>query len=808
MKISYNWLKQYIDIIQSPAEVAALLTNGGLEVEGVEEWESMKGSLRGVVIGEVMECEKHPNADRLHVCKVDIGNGDVKQIVCGAPNVAKGQKVVVATVGAVLHPSSGESFEIKKSKIRGEESNGMICAEDEIGLGHSHAGVIVLPDSAVAGMNASEFYNIETDFVLEIGLTPNRSDAASHIGVARDLKAILSLEKPHQLNKPDVNAFKAGEKNTPVQVEVKDTEACRRYSGIYIEKLSVKTSPSWLQNRLKAVGLRPVNTVVDVTNYVMLETGQPMHAFDAAAIKGNRIIVQQLPSGSTFKTLDGVERKLNGTELMICDEKEGMCIAGVFGGVDSGVTETTTAVFLESAYFNPVSVRKTARLHGLHTDSSFRFERGTDPEGTVYALKRAALLLSDIAGGTVTSSIVDIYPEKIQPFDVALTYDYLFTLTGAEIPKETVRNILQSLEIKIVSEDADGLQLSVPAFKTDVTRPADVVEEIIRVYGYNAIPMPDKISMSMPAFEKKDATEYIERISGFLAASGFREIMNNSLTSEKYAEWNGDQDTVMLLNPLSSDLSMMRRSMLYSGLETIIYNMNRKQEQLLLFESGRTYRKKEKGYKENNRIALWLAGHRLEEHWQKLDREHNIFFLKGIITSLFSTVGIDIRKLHMQELKDLNYDTAFSFLINGKELAVIGKVSRAALKKFDISSNVFYGDIDFDLLLKNVSVKDFEAKEPSRFPEVRRDLSMVLDRSVTYADVEQAAYKTESKLLRHINLFDVFEGEKLGDNKKSYALSFVLANEEATLQDKQIDQVMDKLMKTFEQQLGAVIRKQ
>ena len=808
MKISYNWLKQYIHVTQSPVEVAALLTNGGLEVESVEEWESLKGGLRGVVVGEVMECEKHPNADRLHVCKVDTGSNELRQIVCGAPNVAKGQKVIVALPGAVLYPADGESFEIKKSKIRGEASEGMICAEDEIGLGQSHAGIIVLPADIKVGLAAAEYFGVESDYILEIGLTPNRSDAASHIGVARDLKTILSLQKPHQLTKPDVSHFKAPANDSPVKVAVHNKDACKRYSGLYIKNISVKASPDWLQNRLKAVGLRPINNIVDITNYVMLETGQPMHAFDADKIKGSHIHVKQLPEGTVFKSLDGVDRRLNGTELMICNESDGMCIAGVFGGLDSGVSESTTSLFLESAYFNPVSVRKTARLHGLHTDSSFRFERGTDPEATIYALKRAALLMKEIAGAEVASSITDFYPEQIQPYNITLTYDYLNTLAGTEISKEIVKNILHSLEIEIKSENENALELVVPVFKTDVTRPADVVEEIIRIYGYNTIPMPEKISMSMPKFEKKSASDYTEKIAEFLVSNGFREILNNSLTSEKYSEWNEKQDQVMLLNPLSSDLNTMRSTLLFTGLETILYNINRKQEQLLLFEFGRVYSKTEKGYSESNRIGLWLAGKRLDENWQKQNRENDIYFLKANISSLLKHLGLEERKLHLQEGSNASYDLMFSYSLNGKELARAGKVSRAVLKKMDIDVPVFYADINFDLLLKNISVKDYEVKEPSKFPEVRRDLSMVLDRAVTYAQVEQAAYKTESKLLRKINLFDVFEGEKLGADKKSYALSFVLANDEATLQDKQIDQVMDKLMKTFEQQLGALIRKQ
>jgi phenylalanyl-tRNA synthetase beta chain len=809
MKISYNWLRQYINITQSPAEVAALLTNSGLEVEGIEEWQSLKGGLKGIVTGEVMECDKHPNADRLSVCKVDTGNGEVRQIVCGAPNVAAGQKVVVALPGAVLYPADGESFEIKKSKIRGEASEGMICAEDELGLGHSHAGIIVLPADTVVGADAASIFGVETDYILEIGLTPNRSDATSHIGVARDLKAILSLKNPITLNRPDVNAFKTSDKQCPVKVNVKDTVACRRYSGLYINNITVKESPQWLQNKLKAVGLRPINNVVDITNFVMLETGQPMHAFDAAQISGNEINVQKLAAGTIFKTLDGVDRKLNGTELMICNEKEGMCIAGVFGGMDAGVSDATTAVFLESAYFNPVSVRKTARLHGLHTDSSFRFERGADPESTVFSLKRAALLLKEIAGGEIASSIVDIYSNKVEPVKISLKYDYLFTLAGTELPVNTIKNILSSLDIVTLNEDADGLQLEIPAFKADVTRPADVVEEIIRIYGYNAIPLPEKVSMSMPVFEKESATDIVEKIATYLVSNGFREILNNSLTSEKYGDLSGQPaEFVKLLNPLSSDLNVMRSTLLFSGLETIVYNLNRKQDHLMLFEFGKTYLKKDTKYIESNRLGIWLAGKRFEENWQKINREHDIYYLKSVTNGLLNSCGIDERSIHLEENKDSVYELLLLYKINGREIARMGKLARPVLKTMDIATPVFFADVNFDALQKYISRNDFTANEPSRFPEVRRDLSMVLDKEVTYAQVETAAYRSESKLLRHINLFDVYEGEKLGNDKKSYALSFVLANDEATLQDKQIDQVMDKLMKTFETQLGAIIRKQ
>ena len=810
MKISYNWLKQYINFHQNASEIGALLTAGGLEVEGVEAWQSVKGGLQGVVVGEVLQCDKHPGADRLSLCKVDAGTGEVLQIVCGAPNVAAGQKVMVALPGTKLFPTTGEPFEIKKSKIRGEASEGMLCAEDEVGLGTSHAGLLILSPDTKVGTSVADYLGVENDFVLEIGLTPNRADAASHIGVARDLKAIMSLKSETQLIKPLVNDFVEVNIASPISVEVKDVEACPRYSGLYIKGLTVKDSPTWLQNRLKAVGMRPVNNVVDVTNFVMLETGQPMHAFDAEKIKGKKIIVGQLPDKTVFKTLDGIDRKLNGTELMICNASEGMCIAGVFGGLDSGVGETTKEIFLESAWFNAVSVRKTARLHGLHTDSSFRFERGTDPDGTIYALKRAALLLKEIAGGDVASSIIDIYNRKAEPFSVKLNYDYAAGLIGMPIPPSTIKSILLALDIVIHKETEDYLELAIPPFKVDVTRPADVVEEILRIYGYNAVHLPSKISTSMPSSNLKDPDFIQQRMTTYLTAQGFNEILNNSLSKIAYHEFAGYnvENAVQILNPLSSDLNVMRSSMALAGLETIQYNQNRQQDRHRLFEFGKTYLKSEKGYRETNHLSIWLAGNRNEENWQQMKDEYNIYYLKSVLLSLLKSCAVETENLSMMEGDDKLYSLSFAYQYKQKELIRFGLIDRNHAKQFDLSDDIYFADVNMDALLKVISTNDFKAEEPSRFPEVRRDLSMVLDRAVQYVQLEELAYQSEPKLLKRINLFDIYEGEKIGIGKKSYALSFFLRDDEATLKDKQIDNVMQKLMEGLEKKLGAVIRKQ
>lgn len=809
MKISFNWLKQYIKTDLSAKAIADLLTASGLEVESVEEWQSVKGGLKGIVVGEVMECGKHPGADRLSLCKVDAGTGVQLQIVCGAPNVAAGQKVMVALPGTKLFPVSGEPFEIKKSKIRGEASEGMLCAEDEVGLGTSHAGLLVLSPDAKIGSPVSDYLGVENDYVFEIGLTPNRADAASHIGVARDLCAIFAKADATPLVRPSVEEFNASLKPCPVDVKVLNEESCYRYSGIYIKGINVTDSPLWLQNRLKAVGLRPINNVVDVTNYVMLETGQPLHAFDAGKIKGNKIFVKNLPAGTVFKTLDGVDRKLNGTELMICNESEGICMAGVFGGIDAGVSYTTTAIFLESAWFNPVSIRKTARLHGLHTDSSFRFERGTDPEGTIYAIKRVAMLLKEICGADTASEIIDIYNRIAEPFKVQLKHKYLAELCGAVIPAEKIRVILDALEIRIERETEEYMDLAVPPFKVDVTRPADVVEEILRIYGYNEITLPGKIKSSMPVFNAKDTFLIQQKTTSWLVANGYNEVINNSLTNAKYHDLAGmnAETSVKILNPLSSDLSIMRSSILFSGLETIQYNQNRQQSRLRIFEFAKSYLKNAKGYFEISHLCLWLAGERSEENWQQNKSGYDIYYIKRVVLNLLESCEVDITKIAVAELNDSMFSFGLSCVAGKKEVARFGIVNKEVTKTFDLSSDVFYADINLDVMMHLITFDGFKAMEPPRFPEVRRDLSMILDRSVKYEQLEQLVHKEEPKLLKRINLFDVYEGDKIEAGKKSYAISFFLRDDEGTLKEQQIDTVMKRLMDAFETKLGAVIRR-
>ena len=806
MRISLNWLKDFIDLPQSPADIAAILTNTGLEVESIEDWESVKGSLKGLVVGEVKECLKHPNADKLTLCKVDAGTNELLQIVCGAPNVSVNQKVIVALPGTIIHPASGEPFEIKKSKIRGESSNGMLCAEDEIGLGTSHAGLLILNDNAAIGSPVADYFDLITDTIFEIGLTPNRADAASHLGVARDLKAALSEISNTELKMPAIKNFSGTNSECPVKVEIKELQACPRYSGIYISNLNVAASPEWIQQRLKAAGMRPVNNIVDIGNYVMLESGQPLHVFDADKISGKKIIVQTLAAGTAFKTLDGENRKLSGRELMICDENEGLCIAGIFGGVNSGVTDQTKDIFIESAYFDPVSIRKSAKQHGLYTDSSFRFERGTDPENTVTALKRAASLVIDLCGG-VASSVVDIYPDPLKPYSVYLKYDYVHRLSGINISADEIKKILQSLFITIQSETNDGLQLSVPRFRTDVTRPADVVEEILRIYGYNRIPLPEKMNSSMPVFKSEDNLSIQKKISEYLASQGFNEILNNSLTKKTGSGENQTKENVYLLNPLSNDLNMMRESLLFSGLNTVAYNQNRKQVNVRLFEFGNTYLKSLAGFEETAHLALLLSGKRYEENWMQLNRSYDIYYLKTIIENVFLMYGVERNVINISEENDDYYSSCLKYAVGKKEIATIGRINKKILKTFDIDSDVFYADINVDNIGQFVTSKAKKIKELSRFPSVKRDLSMLLDQHIRYEQVEKIALETENHILKDIRLFDVYEGEKIEAGKKSYAISFILEDEKKTLEDKQIDIIMNRLMQNFEKKLGAVIRK-
>jgi len=807
MKISGNWLRQFIDYKCTPEELSALLTGCGLEVEHLEHWQSLQGGLAGIVTGKVLTCETHPNADRLKITTVDVGDGTIRQIVCGAPNVAAGQKVIVALPGAMMYPISGESFEIKKSKIRGEVSDGMICAEDEIGLGTSHAGVMVLPEDTKVGMPAADFFKVETDIVYEIGLTPNRADAASHLGVARDIKALLSAKEGVEIKMPEVAEVQSA-KESPVKVVVEDTEGCQRYSGIYIDNITIGESPDWLRNRLRSIGIRPISNVVDITNYVMHELGQPLHAFDADKIAGKTILVKTLTAGTTFKTLDGADRKLAGHELMIADANGGLCIAGVFGGIESGVSETTKSIFLESAYFNPVRVRKAARQHGLHTDSSFRFERGTDPEMTMTALMRAAKLIAEIAGGKLDYAPQDFYPSPIQQVKVELSLEYLNDIIGAVIPEVEVKRIIVSLGMKIVSESKGLLLIEVPAFKVDVTRPADIAEEILRIYGYNAIELPKKLSFSQAQVNKPDPWVVENRVGAFLAARGFNEILANSLTSSSFSEIipPPSGEVVPILNPLSSDLSVLRQSMMITGLQAIAYNLNRQQKNLRFFENGFAYHKNGTRYEEQRYISLLLTGLDQEANWNVKPEPFSFFSLKSVLTDLLVYAGVNIQKLKLADAENATGNFYHLFAGN-KKLAMFGKVDRKVLKQFDISQEVWYAEINFDLLLKQLATGMFTIPPPPRFPEVRRDLSMVLDQQVRYQDIEKLAFTTIPDLLKEVNLFDVYEGDKIGAGKKSYAMSFLLRDEEQTLQEQRIDKVMEKLMKQLEERLGVSIRK-
>lgn len=809
MKISYNWLQQFLEIDLEAEKVGELLTDLGLEVEGIETVESVKGSLKGVVVGKVLTCEKHPNADRLKVTTVDIGAGEPIQIVCGAPNVAVGQKVPVATVGTVLYDEKGTGFKIKKGKIRGEVSNGMICAEDELGLGNSHDGIMVLDDDIEVGKQASDVFDITTDRVFEIGLTPNRTDAMSHLGVARDLRAgLLQQGIETTLITPSVSDFHVGERTLKIDAEVSDNKQVPRYAGVTIDAIKVEDSPPWLQEKLKAIGLSPINNIVDITNYVLHELGQPLHAFDAAKIKGDKIIVKNLPAGTKFITLDGVERTLHADDIMICDEASTpLCIGGVYGGIDSGVSENTTAIFLESAYFNPVSIRKTAKRFGLNTDASFRFERGIDPNMAEYALKRAALLIEEIAGGKITADIIDIYPRKIEDHQVNIYYENVFKLIGEEIPDDTIKNILAALDIKIINQTEMGLGLTIPTYRVDVTREADVVEEILRVYGYNTIATPKKLNASISYSEKYSSDKLQNIISNQLAAQGFFEMMANSLTTPKYTKFSeklSESHQVEMLNPLSTDLSVLRQSLLFSGLEAIAYNINRKNNALKLFEFGKTYHKFESGYTEQKHISLLISGNRTADSWLVPNKKSDFFFGKGIVTTVLERLGITSVK--SKPTKNDVFSEGITLQLGKSTLVDVGVVKPAILKEFGIKQEVLFADFYWDELLKVVSRKSMQVKELPKFPSVKRDLALLIGQQVSFDEIYKLAYQTENKLLKSVDLFDVYQGDKLPEDKKSYAVSFVLQDTSKTLNDKQIDKVMKKLQQAFETKLKAELR--
>ncbi|GAA0870866.1 phenylalanine--tRNA ligase subunit beta [Gangjinia marincola] len=808
MKISYNWLKQFINLTLDVTKTATLLTDLGLEVEGVESYESVKGSLEGIVVGKVLTCDQHPDADRLKLTTVDLGDGDPVQIVCGAPNVDKGQKVPVATIGTTLYDENGEPWKIKKGKIRGKESHGMICAEDELGLGKSHEGIMILDKKLKPGTPLSDVVEVETDTIFEIGLTPNRADAMSHMGVARDLKAGLLQQKAKvTFNTPSVSNFKVENRSRRFQIDVKDPLLAPRYCGVTISGLKVNDSPAWLQNKLKSIGLSPINNVVDVTNYVLHELGQPLHAFDANQLAGDKIVVKTVKAGTKFTTLDGEERALHSEDLMICDAKKPLCIAGVFGGQQSGVTENTTAIFLESAYFNPVSIRKTAKRHGLNTDASFRFERGIDPTITEYALKRAAILILELAGGEVTSDVEDVYPKKIEDFQVRLTFDKANTLIGEELPTETIKDILSSLEIKVNNVTETGLGLTIPAYRVDVQREVDVIEEILRVYGYNNIAFGTKINASVSNSSRYEDHKLQNVVGNQLAAKGFYEILNNSLTSKEHSAHVDDIDEnayVTLVNPLSTDLEVMRQNMVFSGLESLAYNINRKNEDLKLFEFGKTYHIKDDKCIEEKHLSLFITGNRTAENWNRPSATSSFFYLKGVLDGLFTKLGIS----------GISYDTTSSALFsegldasaNKKELVRFGVLSTSITKIMDVDQEVLYADINWQNVIDLAAKNSFKFKPIPKYPSVRRDFALLLDKQVAFNDVKQIAQKTEGKLLKEIQLFDVYEGKNLPEGKKSYAVSFTLQDEHKTLTDKQIDKVMNKLRQRFEKDLQAELR--
>jgi phenylalanyl-tRNA synthetase beta chain len=808
MKISYNWLKQFLKVDWEAEKTGELLTDLGLEVEGIETVESIKGSLAGVVVGKVLTCIKHPNADRLKVTTVDLGNGVPVQIVCGAPNVAVGQTVPVVTVGSTLYDTKGEGFKIKKGKIRGEESHGMICAEDELGLGVGHDGILVLNDDLVIGSPVSEVFNIEKDQVFEIGLTPNRADAMSHLGTARDLRAgLLQHDVSLELISPSVSDFHVDDRTLKFDVVVEDVEKAPRYAGVTISDIIVKESPEWIQNKLKAIGLTPINNIVDVTNFVLHELGQPLHAFDTARFRGQKVIVKSLPKGTKFTTLDGIERELHEEDLMICNgSEEPMCIAGVFGGIDSGVTENTSSIFLESAYFNPVTIRKTAKRHALNTDASFRFERGIDPNITKYALKRAANLILEVAGGKISSEIVDLYPTKIEDFQVFLSYEKMDRLIGSEIPRETVKNILASLDIKFNSVTDGGLGLTIPSYRVDVTREADVIEEILRVYGYNNVEFSHKLNTSI-SFSEFDEIKIENVVANQLNSQGFNETMANSLTKADYislTENLNEQHNVTMLNPLSNDLSVMRQSLLFSGLESVIYNINRKNNSLKFFEFGKSYHQYESGYSEQKHVTLFVTGTRTKENWNAVQKKSDFFYLKGVVTALLQRLGIN--NLKTTPTKSDVFTEGISLSLGKIKLVDVGVVKKTILKEFGIKQEVLFADFNWENLIKVGGKSTIKISELPKFPFVKRDFALLLDKKVTFSEIYNLAFQAEKNFLKEVDLFDVYEGDKLEDGKKSYAVSFLLQDENKTLNDKQIDKIMQKLQHTFEKNVGATLR--
>lgn len=820
MNISYKWLKEYVDFDLTPQEVCDALTSGGLEVGALEEVQSIKGGLKGLYIGKVLTCEMHPNSDHLHVTTVDLGHETPSQIVCGAPNVAAGQKVVVADIGCVLYDGDKE-FVIKKSKLRGVDSYGMICAEDEIGVGTSHDGIIVLPDDAEVGMPAAEYYNLESDWLIEVDITANRADALSHWGVARDLYAWL-VQNGYEtsLHRPDCEAFKVDNDDLPIDVTIENNEACKRYACVSVSDCEVKESPEWLQNKLRTIGLRPINNIVDITNYIMMAYGQPLHCFDADMVKGHHIVVKTMPEGTPFVTLDGVEHKLSDRDLAICNAEEPMCIAGVFGGKGSGTYDTTKNVVLESAYFHPTWIRKSARRHGLSTDSSFRFERGVDPNGTIYALKQAAILCKELAGGKISMEVKDVYPEPINDFKVSLKYSYVNGLIGKEIPVDTVKSIVTSLEMKIDNETSDGLELSVPPYRVDVQRPCDVVEDILRIYGYNNVEIPTQLKSSLVIKGEEDNKHKLENLVGEqLVGEGFNEILNNSLTKGAYYSETGScpqENLVRIMNPLSSDLNVLRGTLLFGGLESIAYNANRKNADLRFFEFGNVYNfspeKKNSdnpmlAYKEEKHLGLWVTGKRVSGSWAHADEDSTFFELKSYVLNIFRRIGLPFGAIVIKNGDNDIFHKSLSVTNRGgKLLAELGVVSKKIQKSAGIESPVYYADINWTSIMKVIRKNVVSFREISKYPAVSRDLALLLDRNVEFVSIERVAYQTEKKYLKSVELFDVYEGKNLPDGKKSYAVNFILQDESKTLNDKQIDAIMSKLIANLKKELNTELR--
>ena len=820
MNISYKWLKEYVDFDLTAQQVCDALTSTGLEVDALEEVQSIKGGLKGLYVGKVLTCEAHPNSDHLHVTTVDLGKGEPSQIVCGAPNVAAGQKVIVADLGCVLYDGDQE-FVIKKSKLRGVESNGMICAEDEIGIGTDHAGIIVLPEDAVVGTPAAEYYHLESDWLIEVDITANRADGLSHWGVARDLYAWLkSNGYETKMHRPDCSAFTVDNHDLPIEVKIENTEACKRYACVSVTDCEVKESPEWLKNKLNTIGLRPINNIVDITNYVMMAYGQPLHTFDADMVKGHKIVVKTMPDGTPFQTLDGEEHKLSDRDLAICNEEEPMCIAGVFGGKGSGTYETTKNVVLESAYFHPTWIRKSARRHGLSTDASFRFERGVDPNGTIYALQQAAILCKELAGGKVSMEICDVYPEPMKNAVVDLTYKYVHDLVGKDIPVEKIKSICESLEMKVLEETAEGLKLEIPAYRVDVTRPCDVVEDILRIYGYNNVEIPTQLKGSLVIKGDEDQKHKLANlVSEQLVGEGFNEILNNSLTKGAYYEGHNAypaENCVIIMNPLSTDLNVMRQTLLFGGLESIQHNVNRKRQNLRFFEFGNVYtfspeKKNEddpmQAYKEQYHCGLWITGKRVEGSWAHANEESSFYELSAYVENILRRIGVKPGMI-VRKKSDNDIFSAGLTIENrgGKKLLEMGIITKKLQKQFGLDAPVFYAELNWTALMKVIKKNEVLYTEVPKFPAVSRDLALLVDNSVEFAQIEQIARQTEKKLLKNVELFDVYEGDKLPAGKKSYAVNFVLQDEEKTMGDKQIDAIMQKLITNLKKQLNAELR--